>query len=90
MNTSLVKETQLSLETLQQKIEAAKLRLAEVTAKEKLLSDQKAEWQAELQKLGVTPETLEATIQELEEQYSLELQKIEEQLAKLPPQLYNA
>ena len=75
-----------SLEELQNKIETVKTKLADLTAREQLLAEQEQTLNGALAQWCVTPEQLEDTIKKLNEEYTAELQCIENQLQQLPPE----
>ena len=75
------------LETLQQQVDQAKLKLAELNAKEKLLEEQKAVLLIELNTLGIEPKGLHAAIEQLEIDITKQLDDVQMQLTLFPPEL---
>ena len=75
------------LKEFQEQIETAKQKLAEISAREKVLADQKATLLAELATLGVAPEKLNTTILQLEATLNDQMLAIQSTLAQLPKEL---
>lgn len=76
------------LRDLQNKIDSAKLKLAELSAKEAFLEEQQTSILKELQDLGTSPENLLTTIQDLRAELNQEVAVIKQQLLKLPLELF--
>lgn len=80
-------EIDKQLAEFQKQIDSAKLKLAEVSAKEKILDDQKVELVDELARLGATTDSLETIIKGLEQEVTNQLNNINQILSQLPPEL---